>query len=141
MNRVFLSQWIKLRRRFLWLVGMQEIWIIALLTIKLWITLIGVFLIDVSAPYRPIHTIKWKTHNLTHRRFLWQRRNVTYVFRRITNLLLNDPRILICCSGDTENGQATLGRDFNGSPKTSPHFYNSGLYLERFKGSYMLDWC
>ncbi len=69
MNRVFLSQWIELHRGFSWLVDTQEIWIIALLAIKLWITRIGVFLTDVSAFYRPIHTIEWKTHNLTHRRF------------------------------------------------------------------------
>ncbi len=31
--------------------------------------IIGVFLIDVSALYQPIHALKWKTHNLTHRRF------------------------------------------------------------------------
>ncbi len=44
-------------------------WIIALLAIKSWITQIGVFLTDVPAFYQPIHAIKWKTHNLTHRRF------------------------------------------------------------------------
>ncbi len=31
--------------------------------------IIGVFLIDASALYRPIYAIKWKAHNLIHRRF------------------------------------------------------------------------
>ncbi len=34
----------------------------------------GVFLIDASAFYRPIHAIKWRTHNLTQEFFLRQRR-------------------------------------------------------------------
>ncbi len=33
---------------------------------KIGITHIGVFLIDVSALYRPIHVIKWRTHRLTY---------------------------------------------------------------------------
>ncbi len=31
--------------------------------------IIGVFLIDAFALYRPIYARKWKTDNLTHRRF------------------------------------------------------------------------
>ncbi len=69
MNRVFLSQWIELHRRFSWLVGTYEIWITALLVIKFWITHIWVFLINVFAFYRPSYAIKRETHDLTHWRF------------------------------------------------------------------------
>ncbi len=46
---------------------------------------IGVFLIDASTLYRPIHAIKWETHNLTHRRFFHDNDNMSlyqYISKR-----------------------------------------------------------
>ncbi len=79
MNRVFLPQWIELYRRFLWPIGTYEIWIIAFLVIKSWIMHIGVFLIDWSALYQPIHAIKWETHNFMHRKEFFFMTTTIYV--------------------------------------------------------------
>ncbi len=54
--------------------------------------IIGVFLIDASTLYRPIHAMKWKAHNLTHRRFFCDNNDKLY-----TGEYFNSAHIHVMC--------------------------------------------